>query len=134
MAQPSAITGSVGALVNNYNLELAMGTWNVTPDTIKSGEMVDMGSVLRTIKDDERVLFQEIVSEHAKRFQARVAELRPMMTAADNQAIASGRIVSATRALQLHMVDRLGFLEDAIAEAERRSGPPGSRSGVVATG
>ena len=54
-----------------------MGTWNITPDTIKSGEMVDMGSVLRTITDPEGALFKEIVSEHAKRFQARVAELRP---------------------------------------------------------
>lgn len=126
VAQPSAITGSVGALLNNFNLELAMGTWNITADTIKSGEMVDMGSVLRTIKDDERPLFQEIVNEQGKRFQARVAELRPAMTAADHAAIANGRIVSATRALQLHMVDRLGFLEDAIDEAERRTGIPGA--------
>jgi protease-4 len=126
VAQPSAITGSVGALLNNYNLELAMGTWNVTADTIKSGEMVDMGSVLRTIKDEERPVFQEIVSEHGQRFQARVKESRPAMSAGDNQAIADGRIVSATRALQLHMVDRLGFLEDAIDEAERRSGAQGS--------
>jgi len=126
VAQPSAITGSIGALVNNYNLELAMNTWNVTPDTIKSGEKVDMGSVLRTIKDDEHALFQEIVDGHAKQFQARVAECRPTMNAADNLTIKDGRIVSAARAVQLHLVDRLGFLEDAIDEAERRSGLQGS--------
>jgi protease-4 len=126
VAQPSGITGSIGALVNYYNLELALTTFNVSPDTIKSGDLVDMGSVLRTIKDNERALFQEIVDGHAKQFQARVASLRPAMTAADNQAIKDGRIVSATRAAELHLVDRLGFLEDAIEEAERRSGLHGA--------
>jgi len=126
VAQPSGITGSIGALVNYYNLELAMTTYNVSPDTIKSGDLVDMGSVLRTIKDSERALFQEIVDGHAKQFQARVASLRPAMTAADNLAIKDGRIVSATRAVELHLVDRLGFLDDAIEEAERRSGLHGA--------
>jgi len=126
VCQPSGITGSIGALVNCYNLELAMTSANVSADTIKSGDMLDMGSVLRTVKDNERALLQEIVNAHAKQFQARVATLRPAMTAADNLAIKDGRIISATRALELHLVDRLGFLEDAIEEAERRSGLQGA--------
>ena len=52
--------------------------------------------------------------------------MRPAMTAADNLAIRDGRIVSASRAVALHMVDRLGFLDDAIEEAERRSGLQGA--------
>jgi protease-4 len=126
VAQPSGITGSIGALVNYYNLELAMHQLNVSSDTIKSGDLVDVGSVLRTMKDNERRLFQEIVDGHAKQFQARVASLRPAMTAADNLAIKDGRILSATRALEMHLVDRLGFLEDAIEEAERRTGLHGA--------
>jgi protease-4 len=122
VAQPSTITGSIGALVNYYNLELMMSTYNVTPDTIKSGAMVDMGSVLREISDDERKVFQEIVDGNAKQFQAHVGEFRPSMTPDDHKAVENGQIVTAARAEQLHMIDRRGFLEDAIAEAERRSG------------
>jgi protease-4 len=126
IAQPSTITGSVGALVNWYNLKEAMGTYNLSPDTIKSGEKVDMGSVLRAIQPEERAVFQEIVKVHAARFQARVARARPTMTAADKLAIQDGRIIPATRGLELHLVDRLGFLEDAIEEAEHRSGLHGA--------
>ena len=49
VAQPGGTIGSIGAVVNYYNLELAMTSWNITADTVKSGELVDMGSALRTI-------------------------------------------------------------------------------------
>jgi protease-4 len=121
VAQPGGIVGSIGAIVNYYNLELAMTSWNITADTVKSGELVDMGSALRTIKDDERALFQQIVDEHAQRFHARVKQGRPAMRTSDFDLIKDGRIFTAERAETLHVVDRLGFLEDAIAEAEHRS-------------
>jgi protease-4 len=122
VAQPSGITGCVGAIVNCYDLSDSMELIHINPDAIKSGAKVDMGSVMRTVHDDERALFQEVVNGHASQFQARVAQLRPAMTGADSLAIKDGRILSASRALELHMVDGLGFLDDAIAEAERRTG------------
>jgi protease IV len=121
VAQPGGTIGSIGAVVNYYNLELAMTTWNITADTVKSGELVDMGSTLRTITDNERALFQQIVNDHAQRFHARVKQSRPAMRASDFDLIKDGRIFTAERAETLHAVDRLGFLEDAIAEAEQRS-------------
>ncbi|MFO0910597.1 MAG: S49 family peptidase, partial [Isosphaeraceae bacterium] len=41
---------------------------------------------------------------------------------ADRQAVSDGRIVPATQAARLHMVDTLGYLDDAIAEAELLTG------------
>jgi len=40
------------------------------------------------------------------------------MTPADRQAIDDGRVVTASKALSLKMIDRIGYLDDAIAEAE----------------
>jgi protease-4 len=48
------------------------------------------------------------------------------MTAEDRKAIQDGRIVASTRALALHMVDQLGYVDDAIGEAERLGSCPGS--------
>ena len=48
------------------------------------------------------------------------------MTDADRKAIADGRIVAAPKALALHLVDALGYLDDAIAEAERLAGVSGA--------
>jgi protease-4 len=122
VAQPSTITGSVGALVNFYSLELFMSVQNITASTIKSSERVDMGSALRELTDDEKALFKQIVDGQATQFRTHVAQRRPSMTADDFAEINDGRIVAASRALQLHMIDRFGFLDDAIDEAERRSG------------
>ena len=49
-------------------------------------------------------------------------ERRAAMTPRDQQAVADGRVVLASQALALHLVDRLGYLHDAIAEAEHQAG------------
>ena len=41
------------------------------------------------------------------------------MTAQDQRLVQDGRVVIASQALALHLVDRLGYLHDAIAEAEQ---------------
>ena len=48
------------------------------------------------------------------------------MTARDQQAVADGRVVLASQALEWHLVDRLGYLHDAIAEAEHQAGVAGA--------
>ncbi len=64
-------------------------------------------------------------SFHA-RFTARVAQYRKGITDADRAAIADGRVVPAPKALKLHLVDALGYVEDAINEAERLAGTQGA--------
>ena len=122
VAQPTGIVGAVGALVNYVNLELAMAQVNVQVEAIKSGDLVNMGSVSEPLSEDARTLFQEMADGYARRFQDRVSRHRPAQTAADRSAIADGRIVPAPKALALHLVDRLGHLDDAIAEAEHLGG------------
>jgi protease-4 len=48
------------------------------------------------------------------------------MTPQDLQTVADGRIVAAPQALALHLVDALGYIDDAIAEAERLARAPGA--------
>src|SRR5262249_29262450 len=56
----------------------------------------------------------------------RVRERRTAMTAQDRQAVADGRVVLASQAQALHLVDRLGYLHDAIGEVELRTGVNGA--------
>ena len=126
VAQPTGVTGGVGALINHVNLEDAMAQLNVRIDTIKSGELLDMGSVTKPLPDDARKLLGEMVASYRDRFVVRVKRIRTAMTDADHRAIADGRIVPAPKALALHMIDHLGYLDDAIAEAERLAGVCGA--------
>jgi protease-4 len=126
IALPTTVTGALGAIVNHANLQDAMAQLNVRVEPVKAGELVDMGSVTGPLSDDARRLFQDMADGFRDRFAARVARHRPAMTPADRAAIGDGRIVAAPRALALHMVDALGYPDDAIAEAERLSSAAGS--------
>jgi protease-4 len=126
VALPTSITGGVGAIVNHANLQDAMAQLNVRIEPIKAGELVDMGSVTAPLPEAARTLFQEMADGFRDRFAARVAQRRPAMTAVDRRTIGDGRVMAAPRALDLHLVDALGYIDDAIAEAERLAGIQGS--------
>ena len=125
IAHPTTVTGGVGALINHYNLQDASAQLNATARPVKSGPMVDMGSVTSPLPDDAAKLLQEMVDGFRDRFRDRVAQRRSAMTAADRAAIADGRVVTASKSLSLHMIDRIGYVPDAIDEAGRLGGVPG---------
>jgi protease-4 len=122
VAQPTAITGGIGAIFNHVNLQDAMAQLNVVSDPVKAGSRIDMGSVTGPLEPETRALLQEMAGEFHQRFLERVARRRPGMTQADRRDLRDGRIVAAPRALALHLVDRLGYLHDAIHEAEGLAG------------
>jgi protease-4 len=103
-----------------------MAQFNVRFETIKAGPLVDMGTVTESLSDDVRKLFQQMADGFRDQFAGRVAAARPAMTAADRRAIADGRVVAASQALALHMVDGLGYLDDALCDAERVGGVAGA--------
>ncbi len=126
VALPTSLTGAIGALINHYNLQDAMAQLNLTADPVKAGPRVDMGSVLAPLDDETRQLFQDLVNGFRDRFRERVAKRRPGLTADDWKTIEDGRVVAAPAALAHHMVNRLGYVHEAIAEAERLSGATGA--------
>ena len=126
IALPTSITGAIGALFNHANLQDAMAQLNARVETIKSGDLLDMGSVTTPLSDEARTLFKEMADGYGQRFLARVARQRTSMTLADRKAVADGRIVAAPKALALHLVDALGYPDDAVSEAARLAGIAGA--------
>jgi protease-4 len=125
LAHPTTITGGLGALINHYNLQDASAQLNARAGAVKAGEKIDMGSVAAPLPDDVAQLLQEMVNDFRDRFRDRVAARRPAMTGADKATLADGRVVTAAQAWKLHMIDRMGYLEDAIDEAGRLAGAAG---------
>lgn len=138
VALPTSLTGSVGAILNHYNMRDAMSQLNLVADPVKSGSKVDLGSITEPLDDESRGLLQEMADGYRDRFRDRVAARRKRMTPDDFRSIEDGRVVSAPKALALHMVDRLGYVHEAVAEAERLAGISGAevvlfgRAGVPA--
>jgi protease-4 len=116
-AEPNTITGSIGVFALLPNLkkfwEKDLG---ITWDRIKTGRYADLGNPNREMLPEEEQIIQTYIDTTYIDFKRRVAEGRKLpITSVDS--LAQGRIYSGLQALQLGLVDKLGNLDDAIAEA-----------------
>ena len=89
----------------------------VRSDSIKSGENKDIGSPTRAMTPEERAMLEGVVRSYSGRFLSTVRERRPAMTDEAAATISDGRVLTASQALELGMVDSIGYLDDAIQEA-----------------
>lgn len=131
VAHPTTVTGGIGALINRYNLRDAMAQFNIVAEPIASGPLVDMGNVAAPLSDEAERLLQGMADGFADRFRERVAARRPQITEDDWRVLDDGRVLPADEALDRRLIDRVGYLDDAIAEAERLAGSAPGAAEVV---
>jgi protease-4 len=94
----------------------------VKADAIVSGPMKDMGSPLRDMTEKDRAVFQALVDEFYGRFLDAVAKGRANLDKDKIRSLADGRIYTGAQAVELGLADRLGDLQDALAEAKKACG------------
>jgi protease-4 len=123
-ANPGTMTGSIGVIMPFMNVRELAEKIGLRGMTVKSGEYKDIGSPLRDMKPDERALLQGVVDNVHLQFVNAVAEGRNLPRE-DVLRIADGRIFTGEQAKALGLVDALGNLEDAVAEAGKMGKIPG---------
>jgi protease-4 len=123
-ANPGTITGSIGVLMKFSNIEGLMDKVGMKSFTLKTGKFKDSGSPFRNMSPEERAVLQSVIDSTHSQFVRAVAEGRKMPEQKVRE-LADGRIFSGEQALQLKLIDRLGTMQDAIAEAGRLSGIQG---------
>jgi protease-4 len=128
VALPTALVGSVGVFVAKFDASGLLDRWGVRSEITKSGPQKDLLSPLRPLSDEERQTLDEIVGDLRDRFVATLKASRPTLTEADLAAVATAAPFSATRALELHLVDRLAYPDDAFRLALERAGLSGGAS------
>lgn len=130
MAHPTTITGSVGVifmrpqvfgLMNKIGVGLAVNT---------SGKNKDMGSPFRPATKAEKKLFQHLTDSLGKRFVSLV-EKRRRLDPEQLKEVATARIFLAPDAVSCGLVDRIGYIDDAVAKAEELAGLPKQARVVV---
>jgi protease-4 len=123
VAHPTSITGSIGVISLHISLAGLLDKIGVKVEALKSGANKDMGSPFRAMTEDDRKLFQALIDQFYARFVSVVAEgRRGRLTEAEVRTLADGRVYTAQQALEAKLVDRVGYLADAIAEAKSRAG------------
>ena len=84
--------------------------------------MKDVGSPLRPMTPEDERLLQSILAQMQQRFLSVVRERRPGLSDETLHLISDGRILTADQALQAGLVDRIGYLEEAVHTAKRHAG------------
>ena len=126
VANSGTITGSIGVILQWFDMKDLVHWAKLKPETITSGEMKDAGSPFREMTESERQYFQGIVSQLHSQFVRDVAEGRKAkMQPEDVAKIADGRIFTGEQALALKLVDQIGTIDDAVRTAGRLGGIEG---------
>lgn len=122
VAQPTTVTGSIGVVMVSVNLEGLLNKIGVKNQTLKAGTFKDIGSPLRPMTQEERQILQSVLDDMRGRFVQLVRERRPQANAEMFANVTDGRIITAGQALQAGLIDRIGYLDDAITVAKQRAG------------
>ena len=121
LAHPTSVTGSIGVVMLTLNAQGLLEKIGVAPLAIKSGAMKDAGSPFRQLTPEERAVFQGVIDEMFTRFVGLIVEARKI-PAERVRGFADGRIYTAEQAREMGLVDRLGYMDDAIEMARKAAG------------
>lgn len=121
VADPSTLTGSIGAFGGKLNLLGLYHKLGLNVETISRGRHAEMLSPYRDFTPEEAAQFQAQMNDVYRTFLSRVAEGRARTTA-EIDSVAQGRVWTGIAASRRGLVDALGGLERAFAMARARAG------------
>lgn len=126
VANPGSITGSIGVILQWFDMKDLVQWAKLKPETITSGALKDAGSPYRQMTPAERQYFQNVVTQLHQQFVRDVAHGRGERIKFEEVArLADGRIFTGEEALKLKLVDELGSLDDAVRTAGKLAGIEG---------
>lgn len=120
-ANPGTITGSIGVIAQFASYEQLLEWAKVEVEVIKSGEFKDLGSPLRKMPEAEKAYLQTLIDSVHSQFKDTVSKRRSL-SPEKVVSLSDGKIFTGSRARELGLVDRIGTLETAIAEARKLGG------------
>ena len=123
----TSLTGSIGVIIGTYNMADMLEKVGVKPVIYKSGDLKDALSSSRKLNEEEQKrqdeLVQAMVDESFEQFASIVASGRKLpLERVKGEGIGDARIMSGAKALEVGLVDELGYLEDAFAQAKKLAG------------
>jgi len=117
-ASKDTMTGSIGVIMESYNVTELAKKLGVDAVTIKSGPYKDIMSPTRKMTDEEREILQEMIDNAYADFVKVIANGRGMPEEQVRQ-IADGRIYDGRQAKEINLIDEFGYLDDTIAAMKK---------------
>lgn len=114
-AQTETITGSIGVIMQGFNVAEMLDKLGIEDTTIKSGALKDLGSGTRENTPEELEVLQDLVDSMYERFIDTVESGRDL-TREEIYTLADGRIYDGAQAVKNGLVDELGYFDDALLD------------------
>jgi len=113
VAQPTTVLGSIGVIMQSLNWKGLSDKIGVTDTTIKSGDNKDLLNPFRESDPEQIAMLQDMIDRMHTRFRALVSAGRGIEEARLME-LADGRIFTADQALELNLIDQVGYWEDVM--------------------
>jgi protease IV len=117
-ANAGTLTGSIGVILNGFNVRGLLDRVGIEPQTIKTGPYKDIFSLTRQLGDPERQLLQDLLQSTYLEFITDVSKGRNMDLEVVRK-LADGRIYTGRQAKENKLIDELGTLDDAIKDLRK---------------
>lgn len=125
-AEPGTLTGSIGVIGGKIAIDGLFQKVGITSDSISRGKNAGILSSGKPFTPSQRKSMRAMMQEIYDQFLSKALEGRKKagrkMTLDQLKGLAGGRIWTGRQALKNGLIDKLGTLEDAIADAKKRGG------------
>ncbi|MGV3276729.1 signal peptide peptidase SppA [Staphylococcus hyicus] len=112
-AGPQTLTGSIGVISQSMDYSELLKNLGIKTNTIKSGSHKDIMSPQREMTNEERDILQSINKDSFDQFVNVIKEGRHMSEDKVRK-LADGRIYSAQQAKAHHLIDEIGYKNEAL--------------------
>jgi protease-4 len=121
VAQPATLTGSIGIVVSNANIEGFMAKLGIHVETLSRGRYAQLFSASASWTPQERQQVQRLTNTLYETFIRKVAKGRNLNVEQVND-IGRGRVWTGEQAKRLGLVDELGGMTTALNLAKEAAG------------
>ena len=121
VAAPGTVTGSIGVVGGKLAIRGLFDKIGITTETIERGKNSGLFSSSGRFTDSQRAVVTEMMEDIYRQFVSKAAEGRNMPVEKLRD-LAGGRIYTGMQAKEKGLIDKLGTLHDAIAEAKQLAG------------
>jgi len=124
VAEPTTITGSIGVMFGHFVFqELLEQKLGIQPVIITSGPKKDWPSSFQPVTEEQRqYVHDKLIDPAYDRFVEIVADGRAALSLEDVKQLADGSIYCAKEALDVKLIDEIGYMDKAIEQVESLAG------------
>jgi signal peptide peptidase SppA len=116
---PSGEVGSIGVFAAHEDMSESLAKEGIKVTMISEGKYKTEGNPYEPLSEESKAAIQERVAEVYDSFIKAVARNRGVKAADVREGFGEGRVVSAKKAVQLGMADRVGTLDETIVRMQK---------------